>query len=56
MNVKFTKKQEMYIEELVASGEYKNKSEVVRDALRLHRIYREKLVKDLLEDLNQNQR
>lgn len=47
MNISFTKKQEEYINEQVASGEYQNNSEVIRDALRLHSIYREKVIKDL---------
>lgn len=38
MIVSFTKKQEEYINEQVASGEYQNNSEVIRDALRLHGI------------------
>ncbi|RMB56416.1 type II toxin-antitoxin system ParD family antitoxin [Dokdonia sinensis] len=36
MNISFTEKQEEYIKNLVASGDYKNASEVVREALRLH--------------------
>lgn len=36
MNISFTTQQEAYIKELVASGNYKNASEVVREALRLH--------------------
>ena len=36
MNISFTKKQEEYISRQVASGEYQNNSEVIRDALRLH--------------------
>lgn len=47
MNISFTKKQEEYISEQVASGEYQNNSEVIRDALRLHSIYREKVIRDL---------
>lgn len=36
MNISFTEKQEEYIKNLVASGDYKNASEVVREAIRLH--------------------
>ncbi len=35
-NTSFTDKQEKYIRDLVASGNYKNASEVVREALRAH--------------------
>lgn len=47
MNISFTKTQEQYITEQVSSGEYQNFSEVVREALRLHIIYREKVINDL---------
>ncbi|MGB5983486.1 MAG: type II toxin-antitoxin system ParD family antitoxin [Nonlabens sp.] len=36
MNISFTEKQEKYIKDHVASGHYKNASEVVREALRAH--------------------
>ncbi len=39
MNISFTKKQEQYIKQQVASGGYKNKSEVIREAIRLHEQY-----------------
>lgn len=51
MNISFTKKQEEYISEQVASGEYQNNSEVIRDALRLHSIYRDKVIKDLRDEI-----
>ncbi|MBA5628349.1 type II toxin-antitoxin system ParD family antitoxin [Moheibacter lacus] len=51
MNVSLTKKQEEYISEQVASGEYQNNSELVRDALRLHKIYREKVIQDLRKEI-----
>ncbi len=51
MNVSLTKKQEEYISEQVASGEYQNNSELIRDALRLHRIYREKVIQDLRKEI-----
>jgi len=44
MNISFTKKQEKYIAEQVESGDYQNNSEIIRDALRLHSIYREKVI------------
>lgn len=51
MNISFTKKQEEYIHKQVESGEYQNNSEVIRDALRLHSIYREKVIKDLRKEI-----
>jgi len=51
MNISFTKKQEEYINEQVALGEYQNNSEVIRDALRLHGIYREKVIGDLRREI-----
>ena len=47
MNVSFTDKQEKYIASLVASGDYQNASEAVRDAIRIHQKYREKVIDDL---------
>jgi antitoxin ParD1/3/4 len=47
MNVSFTAKQEKYIATQVESGDYQNASEVVRDALRLHEVYRQKVLEDL---------
>ncbi|SDB58996.1 antitoxin ParD1/3/4 [Flavobacteriaceae bacterium MAR_2010_188] len=51
MNISFTKKQEEYISNQVASGDYQNNSEVIRDALRLHSIYREKVIEDLRKQI-----
>jgi len=51
MNISFTKKQEEYIAKQVESGEYQNNSEVIRDALRLHSIYREKVINDLRKEI-----
>jgi antitoxin ParD1/3/4 len=51
MNVSFTKKQEEYITEQVKTGEYQNNSEVIRDALRLHTVYRDKVIKDLRTEI-----
>ncbi len=51
MNISFTKRQEEYISKQVATGEYQNNSEVIRDALRLHSIYRDKVIKDLRKEI-----
>jgi antitoxin ParD1/3/4 len=51
MNISFTKKQEEYIARQVDSGDYQNNSEVIRDALRLHEIYREKIIADLRTEI-----
>ena len=51
MNISFTKKQEEYISTQVETGEYQNNSEVIRDALRLHSIYRDKVIKDLRAEI-----
>ncbi len=51
MNISFTKQQEKYISEQVSSGDYQNNSEVIRDALRLHSIYREKVIIDLKKEI-----
>ncbi|MBD3902992.1 type II toxin-antitoxin system ParD family antitoxin [Chryseobacterium sp. Ch-15] len=51
MNVSFTKKQTEYISEQVESGDFQNASEVVRDALRLHEIYRHRLIQDLKAEI-----
>lgn len=51
MNVSFTEKQQNYIARLVKSGDFQNASEVVRDALRLHQIYQEKLIAALRAEI-----
>lgn len=51
MNISFTKQQEEYIAKQVATGEYQNNSEVIRDALRLHSIYRDKVIQDLRNEI-----
>ena len=51
MNISVTKEQEEYISRQVASGEYLNHSEVIRDALRLHGIYREKVIQELKKEI-----
>lgn len=52
MNVSFTEKQEQYIAGQVSSGDYQNASEVVRDALRLHELYRNKVLEELRAEIN----
>jgi len=47
MNVSFTNKQKDYISSQVKSGDFQNASEVVRDALRLHQVYRFKVIEEL---------
>ena len=47
MNISFTEKQEDYISSQVKQGDYQNASEVVRDALRLHEIYRHRVIEEL---------
>ena len=51
MNVSFTDKQEQYIAAQLASGDYQNASEVVRDALRLHELYRHKVLEELRAEI-----
>lgn len=51
MNISFTSKQQEYISSQVKSGDFQNASEVVRDALRLHQVYRERLLKDLKSEI-----
>ena len=47
MNVSFTEKQEKYIAAQIKSGDFQNASEVVRDALRLHKTLRNRIIEDL---------
>lgn len=51
MNVSFTEKQEKYIASLVESGDYQNASEAVRDAIRLHQKYRERIIEELRHEI-----
>lgn len=52
MNISFTKKQQDYISEQITSGDFQNASEVVRDALRLHEIYRLRMLNELKNEIN----
>ena len=47
MNVSLTDKQQEYIASQIGTGDYQNASELVRDALRLHQLYRDKVIQDL---------
>ncbi len=51
MNVSFTTKQEEYIASQVKEGDYQNASEVVRDALRLHEVYRHRIIEELRAEI-----
>lgn len=51
INVSFTEKQEKYIRDQIESGDFQNASEVVRDALRLHAIMRERIISDLRKEI-----
>ncbi|GJL66096.1 MAG: hypothetical protein NPIRA05_10670 [Nitrospirales bacterium] len=51
MNVSFTGKQEQYISSQLESGDYQNASEVVRDALRLHEVYRHRVIEELRSEI-----
>ena len=42
---------EEYIDGLVASGEYLNSREVIKDALSLHQRYRERAIEDLRKEI-----
>jgi antitoxin ParD1/3/4 len=52
MNISFTEKQQQYIQDQVASGDFQNASEVVRDAMRLHQIYRTRLLQELRAEID----
>ncbi|HWV14873.1 MAG TPA: type II toxin-antitoxin system ParD family antitoxin [Cellvibrio sp.] len=51
MNISFTEKQEQYITAQVKGGDYQNASEVVRDALRLHEVYRHRVIEELRAEI-----
>lgn len=51
MNISFTEKQQQYIAAQVRGGDYQNASEVVRDALRLHEVYRHRLIEELRAEI-----
>ena len=47
MNISFTEKQENYISAQLLGGDFQNASEVVRDAIRLHELYRNRVLEEL---------
>lgn len=51
MNISFTAKQENYISAQLSSGDFQNASEVVRDALRLHELYRNRVLEELRSEI-----
>jgi antitoxin ParD1/3/4 len=51
MNVSLTEKQEKYIASQIEMGDYQNASELVRDALRLHQVYRNRIIKELQDEI-----
>ncbi len=51
MNVSLTKKQEEYIASQVSGWDYQNASELVREALRLHQLYRNKVLQELQQEI-----
>jgi antitoxin ParD1/3/4 len=51
MNVSLTPKQQQYIAEQVASGDFQNASELVRDALRIHQLMRSRILAELREEI-----
>lgn len=51
MNVSLTEKQEKYIAAQIAGGDYQNASELVRDALRLHELYRNRVLEELRAEI-----
>ncbi len=51
MNVSLTPKQQQYIAEQLASGDFQNASELVRDALRLHQLMRNRILSELRDEM-----
>jgi antitoxin ParD1/3/4 len=51
MNISFTAKQQQYIAAQVKDGDYQNASEVVRDALRLHEVFRHRVIDELRAEI-----
>ena len=51
MNISFTEKQEKYIASQLKSGDFQNASEVVRDALRLHEMFRHRVIEELRAEI-----
>lgn len=51
MNISLTEKQTTYIASQIKGGDYQNASELVRDALRLHEIYRHRVIEELRAEI-----
>jgi antitoxin ParD1/3/4 len=51
MNISLTPKQEKYIADQIASGDFQNASELVRDALRLHEFNRNRMLNELRAEI-----
>jgi len=51
MNISFTEKQQKCIPEQIKSGDYRNTSELVREALRIHEFCRHKIIEDLRAEI-----
>ena len=51
MNISLTEKQKNYIKEQLESGDYQNASELVREALRMHALYRDRVLKELQSEI-----
>ena len=51
MNISLTYKQQKYITSQLDSGDFKNASEVVQDALRLHKVYRHRIIDELRAEI-----
>ena len=52
MNISFTEKQQNYIASQLQSGDFQNASEVVRDALRLHELFRNRVLEELRQEID----
>lgn len=52
MNISFTQKQQDYIAGQLAGGDFQNASEVLRDALRLHELYRNRVLEELRNEIS----
>ena len=51
MNISLTEKQKEYLASQVKSGDFQNAAEVVRDALRLHEVYRHRFIDELKAEI-----
>lgn len=51
MNISLTEKQEQYIASQIKTGDFQNASELVRDALRLHEVYRHRVIEELRAEI-----